>query len=110
MFDPYQSYSPQFARIFEATQCRTQTQLAEMLGVKQSCISDAKRRDVIPSSWLITLWRCGINPDWIITGEGPRLIPTHPTSLDSEILSAVLACIPKWMLAAEMGRRLQESK
>lgn len=60
-------------RIFEAAGCRTQTELAEFLGIKQSSIADAKKRGSVPSDWLLTLWRKkGINPDWILTGQGAR--------------------------------------
>lgn len=51
-------------RVYEAAGCRTQTELAKFLGMRQSSISDAKKRGKIPSDWLLTLWRkTGINPD-----------------------------------------------
>lgn len=60
-------------RVYEAAGCRTQTELAKFLGMRQSSISDAKKRGKIPSDWLLTLWRkTGINPDWILTGHGPK--------------------------------------
>ncbi len=62
-------------RIFEAAGCRTQVELAEFLGIRQSSISDAKKRGAIPAEWLIKLLRENqINPDWILTGEGPRVL------------------------------------
>ena len=66
-----------YARIQEATGCRTQTELAAYLGIRQSSISDAKRRGSIPADWLlILLRRKGFNPDWMISGQGARfLIP-----------------------------------
>ena len=53
------SFSPdkfdaQFQRILEATGCKTQVELADILEVRQSAISDAKRRMTIPSNWLET--------------------------------------------------------
>lgn len=60
-----------FDRIAEATGARTQVQLAQVLGIQQSRISDAKRRGALPDSWLITLLgRFNLNPFWIRTGEG----------------------------------------
>lgn len=60
-------------RFFEAAGCRTQVELAVFLGIKQSSIADAKKRGSIPADWLITLWRKkGVNPDWILTGQGAR--------------------------------------
>ncbi len=50
-------------------------QLAHCLGIRQSTISDAKRRARIPDSWLVTaLTQRAVNPAWIKTGEGPRYI------------------------------------
>ncbi|MCL1940023.1 MAG: helix-turn-helix domain containing protein [Desulfovibrionaceae bacterium] len=64
---------PALQRFFEAAGCRTQVELADFLGIKQSSISDAKRRRRIPSDWLLKLWRKkGVNPDWILTGQGPK--------------------------------------
>lgn len=42
-------------RVFEAAECRTQIALAELLGIKQSSISFAKRRGTIPADWLVKL-------------------------------------------------------
>ena len=39
--------------------------------IRQSAITDAKRRGAIPADWLLKLLRIqGVNPDWILTGEG----------------------------------------
>ena len=38
-------------------------------------ISDAKKRKSIPAEWLLTLLlRKGINPQWVLTGTGPRYL------------------------------------
>ena len=72
------SFSPdkfdaQFQRILEATGCKTQVELADILEVRQSAISDAKRRMTIPSNWLETLHKKqGINPEWIRHGVGEK--------------------------------------
>lgn len=77
-------------RIKEVTGCSTQMQLAEALGVRQSSISDAKRRASIPAGWLLTLvrrpWR--VNPDWILTGLGPRNVACVDGEANAEDLSA----------------------
>ena len=64
-------------RIKEATSTRTQVELASVLGIRQSSISDAKRRDSVPADWYLTLFReFGLNPDWLAFGRGPRYIKT----------------------------------
>ena len=60
-------------RVFEAAGCHKQIDLADLLGIKQSSISDAKKRNAIPAEWLVKLLRLkGINPEWILTGLGPQ--------------------------------------
>lgn len=66
---------PALERVFTAAGCRTQTELADLLQIRQSSISDAKRRGSIPAEWLIKLLKLkGINPDWIMTGHGPQFM------------------------------------
>ncbi|MCC8195122.1 MAG: helix-turn-helix domain containing protein [Deltaproteobacteria bacterium] len=70
---PRSDFMEAMSRIQLVTGCGTQQELAEFLGIRQSSISDAKKRGSIPSDWLLTLWRKKrINPDWILTGQGPR--------------------------------------
>jgi len=60
-------------RVRESTGLRTQIQLAEELGIRQSSISDAKRRGQVPAAWLLTLlFKRGINPVWMLSGQGAR--------------------------------------
>ncbi len=65
----------QFARVLEVAGCRTQTELAVVLDIQQSSISDAKKRGSIPPDWLLRLLRLrGVNPDWIMLGSGPKFL------------------------------------
>ncbi|WP_051677206.1 helix-turn-helix domain-containing protein [Maridesulfovibrio frigidus] len=56
----------------------TQVQVADKLGIRQSSISDAKRRASMPSEWLLkALEVSGMNPKWIRSGEGAKfLVPS----------------------------------
>ena len=108
------------SRVFEAAGCRTQIELANLLGIRQSSISDAKKRNSIPAEWLVTLLRLrGVNPEWILSGDGPKFLsnattdskgltgsqeqgsslPATPPSLD------VLRCFSSRDLADELLRR-----
>lgn len=61
-----------FERIKLAINTKTQVQLAEVLEIRQSSISDAKRRDSIPAEWYMKLFKkFGLNPDWLEDGVGP---------------------------------------
>lgn len=66
------SFEDAYARIQAATRTRTQTEIADLLGIKQSSISDAKKKNTIPDGWLVTLYRsCGLEPDWVLYGQEP---------------------------------------
>lgn len=67
-----------FKRIQAVTHTRTQTALAEILEIKQSSISDAKRRQSVPGAWYMTLFeKLGVNPDWLKSGIGPVYLRTE---------------------------------
>ena len=70
------------ARIHTITGTRTQVELAKVLGIRQSSISDAKRRQSIPDSWLQTIiWKFDGNPRWVL-GESERPYICEDTSRD----------------------------
>ncbi len=64
-----------FERIKKATGMRTQVEIAKLLDIRQSSISDAKRRQSIPDSWLIKLYQIyNLNPSWLLHGELPQFL------------------------------------
>ena len=70
-----------YDRIRCATNARTQTELAAVLEIRQSSISDAKRRNSIPSDWYMKLFeKFGLNPDWIKSGTGPMFLKIDQVS------------------------------
>ncbi len=104
---------PALKRFFEAAGYRTQVELAEFLGIKQSSVSDAKERGSIPSDWLLTLWRKkGVNPDWILTGQGTKglqpadfLKPIAPATVYSREVRPPEECSVEELMA-EVVRRV----
>nr|WP_239057165.1 S24 family peptidase [Desulfovibrio sp. JC010] len=80
-------------RIKKATGTRTQVQLAEILNIRQSSISDAKRRSSIPAEWFIKLYRThGLNPEWLSDGIEPvYLKPGKGKIAADQILSETTA-------------------
>lgn len=67
-----------YERIKLAANCRTQVELAELLNIRQSSISDAKLRDSVPGDWYMKLFeRFGLNPDWLKYGVGPLYLRTE---------------------------------
>ncbi|MDL2285372.1 helix-turn-helix domain-containing protein [Desulfovibrio sp. OttesenSCG-928-F07] len=67
-----------YKRIKQATNTRTQVELAEVLDIRQSSISDAKRRNSVPAEWYMKLFETfGLNPDWLKKGSGPMLLRSN---------------------------------
>ena len=80
------SFTDTYRRIQLATNTRTQSELAQVLEVCQSSISDAKRRGAIPSSWYTILFeKCGLSQDWLRYGIGPTYLRTEQGYMPQEI-------------------------
>lgn len=72
-------------RIKKATGARTQVQLAEVLDVRQSSISDAKRRCSIPAEWFLKLYRShGLAPDWLSEGTEPVYLNPNKAKIPAD--------------------------
>jgi phage repressor protein C with HTH and peptisase S24 domain len=62
-------------RVFEATGINSQAELAAALNINRSAITQARKKNAIPSKWLLQLFRgYGLNPDWAETGRGPAFV------------------------------------
>ena len=82
-------FSEVFDRIKLATNARTQVELAEVLGIRQSSISDAKRRNSIPADWYMKLFeKYGLNPDWLKKETGPVYLRTDQDYQPTDIPTA----------------------
>ena len=81
------SFDEVLDRIKKATGARTQVELANLLGIRQSSISDAKRRNSVPADWYMKLYRSlGLNPEWLSDGIEPMYLKpgmgdTHVASM-----------------------------
>ena len=75
------SFQETYERICEITGARTQVELANLLAIRQSSISDAKRRNSIPADWYMKLFeQFGISPNWLKYGTGPRYLNRQPAA------------------------------
>lgn len=74
-------------RFFEAVGCRTQLEVAQFLGIRQSSISDAKKRNALPSDWLLTLLqKKSVNPDWVLYGVGSKFLQPADKEAGTEVV------------------------
>lgn len=88
-----------FERIKLATNTRTQVELAEVLDIRQSSISDAKRRNSVPSDWYMKLFeQFGLNPDWLKKGSGPMYLRTEQgyTPVDAPVSGVVCEDVSRY--------------
>lgn len=77
-------------RIKDETGAKTQTEIAEVLGVRQATVSDAKRRGSVPAEWLLKLCRShNLNPMWLVEGFEPKYI-TNREPMDEETEQAMV--------------------
>lgn len=87
-------FASQYRHVFEAAECKTQAELAAVLDIRQSSISDAKRRESIPSDWLIKLLeKKRINPEWVRSGMGKRAF--QPSDGEANRSSIVVTTIKR---------------
>ena len=101
-------FDQQMERIQQMTGTRTQLELANLLGIRQSSVSDAKRRGIIPVRWLDTLRRLkSVNPDWILYGVGSQyLAPADVEQLLPHVVKITEIKPPKECSALDLFREL----
>ncbi len=69
-----------FLRVTQLTPIKNQAQLAKELGVGRAAISIAKQKNTIPPKWIFELSsRYGINPSYLLSGQGEPYIGTSET-------------------------------
>lgn len=60
-----------FQRVQGATGISNQNELADVLGVNRSAVTQARKKGRVPDRWMLGLFRrYGLNPDWLVTGQG----------------------------------------
>ncbi len=73
------SFDNIYKRILYVSNSETQMDLANILNISQSSISDAKRRQSIPSDWIVKLYdKFGANPDWLRFKREPIYMRSLP--------------------------------
>ena len=115
-----QNFDTQMERIKLITGKRTQIELADFFGIRQSSISDAKRRGKIPSGWLVILMRVkNVHPEWILTRTGPCFMvqpiedehyETGAEFTECQVDEEALRRLPSRKLADELVRRIAVSQ
>ncbi len=64
-----------FTRVTEAVGVTNLTELSKILNVNRSAVTQARKKDSVPATWLLVLFKdYGLNPEWLENGTAPRLI------------------------------------
>ncbi len=102
------SFESQYQRVCEAAECRTQVELADFLGVRQSSISDARRRQSIPAEWRMKLFaKKRVNPEWVLCGQGSKyLVPTDAEQGKPHVVRVTEVRPPRECSAQELVNEL----
>lgn len=68
---PSSKFESFLKRVFSATGIESQIELANILRVNRSAITQARKKDSIPANWILQLFRIySLNPDWLESGNG----------------------------------------
>ena len=81
-----------FRRVAEQTDIATQMELARVLGVNRSAITQAKLRDAVPQKWILALSRrYTLSPDWLESGKGTSQLgqPLAPLTVQPLVMPDV---------------------
>ena len=98
------TFAETWKRITEATEIRSQYDLAEKLGMTQAVVSKWKRRDIFPAEWAYKIAKqYGLLTEWIITGEGPKRLREENNDKSKEGKERSRGIVEEW------GRFLVES-
>lgn len=69
-----------FDRVSSALGIKNLSELATLLRVNRSSITQARKNNSVPANWLLALFRSqGLNPDWLEGGDGPKWLKPYDT-------------------------------
>lgn len=103
-------FSVGFERIARALGIETQLELAAILNIRQSSISDAKRRGVIPGEWALKLYRAyRLNPRWVYDGLPPVFLSGQVTGQGGEPGGSLPSFLLKYPEGALVAVRMTDS-
>lgn len=112
MFESPQHFEQQIWRMRYVTGAHSELELATYLGISKDDIDEARKKNEVPASWIVTLFQAQrVLPEWILTGASPQKLPKpnyYPTEQDlamTHLDVSVLQNFPSEVLAAELVRR-----
>ena len=62
-------YSEAIDRLLTATKSKTESDLAVALGIKAQSVHQAKKKDLVPTTWFVKIsLKYGVPMDWLVSG------------------------------------------
>ena len=85
-----------YARVAQALGLTSQQELARILGVNRSAVTQAKKRDSVPEKWLLGLSRDhGLDPVWLATGRAAQARSSRAVPMGGPDLGEEFKKVPK---------------
>lgn len=96
-------------RVFRTTDITTQTELASVLQINRSAITQARKKDTVPARWILQLFRIfGLNPLWLESGAGePYLKPSPVEEAEFKHIPKVKARLSAGGGSFEIGSEIE---
>lgn len=86
------SFQEAWGRIRSETEIKNQKELAELLRISPSAITDMKKTGKFPEKWAFIIEsRLGLKSEWIKNGKGPKRIEKNKFKSEFDILNEVEA-------------------
>lgn len=90
-----------YERLKQATGAKTDAELGQAMGIRQSSVSVAKKRKQIPPVWITKVsMGTGVSADWLLYGEGPMRRGERPAGAPDA------ACLPGYEYVKKVRARL----
>lgn len=99
-----------FDRVSMALGIRNLSELATILRVNRSSVTQARKNNSVPANWLLALMRShGLNPDWLEGADGPKwLTPGDADGNDFFPVPKVQARLCAGAGSFEVGDRIED--
>ncbi len=99
-----------FERVSGTLGVKSLSELADILCVNRSSITQARKKNSVPANWLLTLFRShGLNPDWLESGDGPKwLKPVDADGGDFFAIPKVQARLCAGAGSFEIGEQIED--
>ena len=97
-------------RVYRTTDIASQTELAAVLQINRSAVTQARKKDTVPARWILQLFRIfGLNPIWLENGVGePYMKPSSTEETEFKHIPKVRARLSAGGGSFEVGSEIEQ--